>query len=88
MLNCKQASLLASRAMDERLPFREIMALRLHLWLCRNCTRFTKQLNFLRNTASHSKSYLDFRLTDEARQRIAQVLENQQIVTQNLEELR
>jgi hypothetical protein len=88
MLNCKQASLLASRAMDERLPFRERMALRLHLWLCRNCTRFTKQLNFLRNAASHSKSYLDFRLTNEARQHIAQVLENQQIVTQNLEELR
>lgn len=88
MLNCKQASLLASRAMDERLSFRERMALRVHLWLCRNCTRFTKQLNFLRNVASHSKSHLHFRLTNEARRHIAQVLENQQIKIKDLEELR
>lgn len=77
MLNYKQASLLASRAMDEKLPFRERMALRLHLWLCRNCAHFTEQLTFLREAARHSKIHLDFYLADEARQRIARVLKNQ-----------
>lgn len=77
MLNCKQASLLASRAMDDKLPFRERMVLRLHLWLCCNCTHFTEQLTFLRAAARHSKIHLDFRLADEARQRIARALKNQ-----------
>ena len=87
MLNCKQASLLASRAMDEKLPFRERMALRLHLWLCRNCTHFTKQLTFLREAARHSKIHLDFYLADEARQRIARELEDQPAGTDHSEKL-
>ncbi|MDT8363409.1 MAG: zf-HC2 domain-containing protein [Nitrosomonas sp.] len=78
MLNCKQASLLASRAMDEKLSVRERVALKLHLWLCRSCTHFTGQLTFLREAAQHSRMRPDFNLTDEARQRIARVLKNQQ----------
>lgn len=76
MLNCKQASLLASRAMDEKLPFQERMALRLHLWLCRGCNHFSKQLYFLHQAASRSSAHLDLHLTNEAKQRIAQALKN------------
>lgn len=88
MLNCKQASLLTSRAMDEKLPFKERMGLRLHLWLCRNCSNFTKQLHFLRKVASHFRVQLDFHLSDEARKRISQVLKNKQTGNDHLEELR
>ncbi len=78
MLNCKQASQLASRAMDEKLPFWKNIALKMHLILCRSCTNFTRQLQFLRKASRRSRTNLDFQLTDEARQRIANTLKDKQ----------
>jgi Mn-dependent DtxR family transcriptional regulator len=78
MLNCEKASQLASRAMDEKLSFRQNMALKLHLLLCRSCSNFTQQLNFLREAARHSGKRIEFKLADEARRRIAKVLKDKQ----------
>lgn len=74
MLNCKQASQLASRTMDEKLPFWEYTKLKLHLLLCRSCTNFTQQLHFLHNASSHFKAKHGFQLTKEAKERIANAL--------------
>jgi predicted unusual protein kinase regulating ubiquinone biosynthesis (AarF/ABC1/UbiB family) len=74
MLNCKQASQLASRAMDEKLSFRESAALKVHLFLCRNCTNFTQQLNFLREASRRSRFNRNFKLTEKAKLRIASTL--------------
>lgn len=74
---CKETSVLASRAMDQRLPFSDRMALRLHLAICENCTRFNRQLQEMRRlfreaaTDDHAAG-----LTAEARQRIASELQN------------
>ena len=76
MLNCKHASQLASQAMDEKLPFWKSSMLRMHLFLCRSCTNFTQQLVFLREASRRFRNNLDFQLTDEARQRIANALKN------------
>ncbi|SFL10099.1 hypothetical protein SAMN05216302_103137 [Nitrosomonas aestuarii] len=76
MLNCKQASLLASRAIDEKLPFWERGMLKIHLLLCRSCANFTRQLAFLKKVSRRSRIDSDFQLTDEARQRIANALQN------------
>lgn len=76
MLNCKQASQLASRSMDEKLPLWKNMALQMHLILCRSCTNFTRQLYFLRKASRRYKTNLDFQLTEEARQRIANALKD------------
>lgn len=78
MLNCEKASQLASRAMDEKLSFRQNMALKLHLLLCRSCSNFTQQLNFLREVSRHSGKKIGFKLADEAKRRIAKVLKDQQ----------
>ncbi len=78
MLNCKQASELASQAMDEKLPFRERMALKLHLLLCRSCTNFTRQLAFLREASHRFGTHHDLHLSDEARQRIVNTLKDKQ----------
>lgn len=78
MLNCKQASQLASRAMDGKLPLWKNIALKMHLILCRSCTNFTRQLHFLRKASRRSRTNLDFQLTDEARQRIANALKDKQ----------
>ena len=78
MLNCKRASQLASRAMDEKLPLWENIMLKMHVLLCHSCTNFTRQLIFLRKASRRSKTNLDFQLTDEAKQRIAKALEDKQ----------
>jgi len=78
MLNCEKASQLASRAMDEELSFRQNMALKLHLLLCRGCSNFTRQLNFLREASRHSGKRIEFKLADEAKRRIAKVLKDKQ----------
>lgn len=78
MLNCKQASQLASRSMDEKLPLWKNIALQMHLILCYSCTNFTRQLYFLRKAAGRSKTNLNFSLTDEARQRISNALKDTQ----------
>jgi hypothetical protein len=48
MLNCKEATRLVSEGVDRRLGRGTRLALRLHLLLCGGCTRFSKQLAFLR----------------------------------------
>lgn len=81
MLNCKQASALMSRTMDEKLPFGNRMALRLHLFICDGCTNFFSQLILLRKAArslgkcQHCK---DLSLSEEARQRISRALKDAQ----------
>ena len=47
-LTCKDASRLISQGMDRRLSFMERIALRLHVRVCDACTRFSRQLGFLR----------------------------------------
>jgi hypothetical protein len=48
MLSCKEASRLASEGLDRRLGLAERIALRLHLLACDGCSRFRRQLVFLR----------------------------------------
>lgn len=51
MLSCKDISALVSRSMDERLSWRQRMAVRLHLTICSGCSRFAGQMSFLRQAA-------------------------------------
>ena len=74
---CREATQLASRAMDERLPFADRVALRFHLAICDNCARFNRQLQEMRRlfraetAADEDAPGLD----PEARQRIASELQ-------------
>ena len=70
---CKETSLLASRAMDERLPFADRLAMRMHLAICKNCARFNQQLQDMRRLFRTETTADDDAagLTPEARQRIA-----------------
>ena len=47
-LSCREASRLISQGMDRRLSFAEKIALRLHLGICDACTRFGRQVEFIR----------------------------------------
>ena len=73
IVTCKETSMLASRAMDERLPFADRMAMRMHLAICRNCARFNQQLQEMRRlfrAETGADEAIAPGLTPEARQRI------------------
>ena len=76
MATCREATELASRAMDERLPLSNRMALQLHLAICKNCARFSQQLQEMRRLFNETAASDDADgLTPEARQRIASELQ-------------
>ena len=74
---CKETTELASRAMDERLPLPERVAMRLHLAVCNNCARFAQQLQEMRRQFRVETATNDdvSGLTPDARQRIANELQ-------------
>ena len=75
--SCKEVSYLTSQAMDESLPWRKRLALRMHLRMCIWCRRSAEQLELMRNLArsqAHSESE-QTRLSSDARKRIAESLE-------------
>lgn len=90
MLNCKQASELMSRAMDENLSFLNRFSLKVHLVLCEGCTNFSSQIFLLHKVAralGKGQDCDNLRLSDEARQRIYQELKNAQIQKEKLSSL-
>ena len=53
MLSCKQVTRLVSLSYEKRLSWPERVGVRMHLLMCRFCTRFAQQMRFL-HTACHS----------------------------------
>jgi len=51
MLSCKQNTELLSQALDRPMTFREKLAMRLHLMMCRGCRNIEKQLAFIRKAS-------------------------------------
>lgn len=77
MITCKETTELASRTMDEKLPFADRLSMRLHLAVCKNCARFAQQLHEMRRQFRVETSVSDDApgLAHEARQRIASELQ-------------
>lgn len=79
MITCKEATHLVSQRLDRSLSRRERIALRFHVWLCRNCRRFERQLQFLRNTLrrglQEGQLPINKPLSSEGKNRIRQALQ-------------
>jgi hypothetical protein len=77
MPTCRETTELASRAMDERLPFADRLAMRFHLAICDNCARFNRQLQEMRRLFRAEAGADDDApgLDPDARQRIASELQ-------------
>lgn len=72
-IKCKDASELASRAMDQGLPLASRVALNLHHLVCVNCARYARQLMEIRRLLkweSTVESYDAAMLSQEAVHRI------------------
>lgn len=79
MLTCKDASRLQSQSQDRPLRLAERLALRLHLLICENCRRFTRQLDLIRRACQQVKEAEkggadDKALSPEAKARILKKL--------------
>ena len=76
--SCKMAARLQSEALDHPLTLRQRLGLRIHLMLCKWCSRYGKQITFVRKAAqSHqdeAAQAVPQRLSDEARTQIRQKL--------------
>ncbi|MCU0841243.1 MAG: zf-HC2 domain-containing protein [Thiobacillaceae bacterium] len=81
MLTCKQTSLLMSQARDRRLSWSERLGVRLHLWICRQCRRYERQLDWLNGLAGRLEKGPESRpeagedMSAEACQRIREAIE-------------
>ncbi len=79
-LTCDQASRLLSESQEIPLNFTQRAALRFHLWICRSCRRYRRQLHFLRKLLrdSHETSQILEEslpgLTEAQRQRLEDII--------------
>ena len=80
MFNCKKVTYMVSESLDRELPLVQRMGIRMHLLMCKFCSRFRKQMLAL----SKISKYLDIQeaqlepsvaLSPEARSRINQALQ-------------
>jgi len=81
MLSCKEAAKLLSQSLDERLPLTTRIRLRWHLSLCRLCTRYYRQLDFLRRILGTLPDHVDEAassesLSEDAKRRIREHLKS------------
>ena len=53
MKNCEEISELLSDSMERPLTWRERLAVRGHLLMCRHCSRFEQHIHFLRKAARY-----------------------------------
>lgn len=76
MPTCRETTELASRAMDEPLPIAGRMSMWLHLAMCKNCARFTQQLQEMRRQfrMETADDHEAAGLAPDARERIANKL--------------
>lgn len=72
MLSCRKAAELTSEALDRKLGLRERAALRLHMFMCRICWHYERQLHFLRRALTRLADAAEVgeRLDPAARERI------------------
>lgn len=81
MLCCRDAARLASRSLDASLSVRERMGLRLHLFMCRACSRYERQIRAIRSALAEGVARMSeieamgrFSLSPEDREEINRAL--------------
>jgi len=75
MLTCKEVSKLVSESLDKDLPFRQRMAVQVHLMMCSMCRTYQKQTLQLRDAMrTCARREPSEPLSKDARQRIKNAL--------------
>ena len=75
--NCREAMELQSRALDENLGFGKRLLLKMHLFICRICRRYGKQLECVRDITRESTEKAQFEQTQPMPEEVkARIREN------------
>lgn len=83
MISCEEAAFLVSRSIDDRLPLRKRLAVRIHLWTCHLCKKYAAQLGELDALVSqyrtdctngHCKHHMSEHQKDEIRAKVDEAL--------------
>ncbi len=73
-LHCDESERLISQALDEQLPWPQRTAVRMHFISCKQCRRFQKQVELIREasrrTTDAAIDIASLKMSPEARQRI------------------
>ena len=64
-LSCREVTTLALRAQDEALPLGDRLGVRLHLCICKACTRFKKQVELMQRATQQWRRYSEAHLGDD-----------------------
>jgi putative zinc finger protein len=71
MYSCKEVTQMVSESLDHKLPLVQRIGIRVHLLMCKFCSRYRKQLLILREAMRLQEKYIeDTTLPTEARERI------------------
>jgi len=81
MFKCKEVTRMVSESLDRKLPLYQRIGVRIHLLMCKFCSRFKRQLLFLRETIRlhverGEDTELSTKLPPEARERIRKSIQN------------
>jgi hypothetical protein len=83
MLSCKDVTQLISESMDHSLPLGKRIGVRLHLFMCKFCARYKRQLLLIHETVRRLAATAEMPgetsgepLSQEARERIRKSLRN------------
>ena len=74
MYKCKEIIELTSQNMDATLPLLTRMEMRLHYLMCKTCSRYARQLQFMNKALGAFEGHApteNCQLSDDAKQRIA-----------------
>lgn len=84
--DCKEAAKLSSYSLDEALPLKKRLGLKLHIMFCKFCRRNNEQLYLIRelirkklSSSENGSTEFNRRLSEESRQRISKVLKSNDI---------
>ena len=59
MYDCKEVTRMVSESLDRKLPFHQRMGIRVHLFMCKFCSRYRKQLLILREVMRLQEKYIE-----------------------------
>ncbi|XHS77199.1 zf-HC2 domain-containing protein [Burkholderiaceae bacterium UC74_6] len=61
---CKEVTHLALQALEQPLPWSDRLAVRLHLWVCKLCPPFMRQLALMQRATGQWRRYSEQSLDD------------------------
>ena len=79
MLSCREVSRLVSESMDHRLPISQTVEMKMHLFMCKFCSRFKKQVQSIRQVIRDNPNLVEEMdqggLSQAAKDRINQLMQ-------------